>query len=41
MATKLGTFEGDTLADSIYKSPEGEAEILAFYDEALADLGTG
>ena len=40
-ATKHGTFEGDTIADSIYKSPEGEAEILALYDEALADLGTG
>lgn len=27
--------------ESIYKSPEGEAEILALYDEALADLGPG
>ncbi len=26
---------------SIYKSPEGEAEIRALYDEALANLGTG
>ena len=29
------------MPDSIYKSPEGEAEILALYDEALAELGTG
>ena len=29
------------MKDSIYKSPEGEAEILALYDEALADLGPG
>lgn len=26
---------------SIYKSPEGEAGILALYDEALTELGTG
>lgn len=26
-------------AGSIYKTPEGEAEILALYDEALAELG--
>ncbi len=29
------------MKDSIYKSPEGEAEVLALYDEALADLGLG
>ena len=29
------------MKDSIYKSPEGEAEILTLYDEALADLGPG
>jgi pimeloyl-ACP methyl ester carboxylesterase len=29
------------MKNSIYKSPEGEAEILALYDEALADLGPG
>lgn len=29
------------MKDSIYKSPEGEAEILALYDEALDDLGRG
>lgn len=28
------------MPDSIYKSPEGEAEIRALYDEALAELGT-
>jgi len=27
------------MSDSIYKNREGEAEILALYDEALADLG--
>ncbi len=32
---------GEMIDSSIYKSPEGEAEILALYDEALADLGTG
>ena len=31
----------DKLPDSIYKSPEGGAEILALYDEALAALGPG
>lgn len=31
--------EEDTLPDSIYKNQEGEAEILALYDEALTDLG--
>jgi pimeloyl-ACP methyl ester carboxylesterase len=29
------------MTDSIYKSPEGEVEILALYDEALAELGSG
>ncbi|HEV8045754.1 MAG TPA: hypothetical protein VGP38_11275 [Rubrobacter sp.] len=29
------------MTGTIYKSPEGEAEIRALYDEALADLGTG
>lgn len=29
------------MPDSIYKSPEGEAEILALYEEALAALGPG
>jgi pimeloyl-ACP methyl ester carboxylesterase len=29
------------MPDSIYKSPEGKAEILALYDEALAELGPG
>lgn len=29
------------MPDSIYKSPEGGAEILALYDEALAALGPG
>ena len=29
------------MSDSIYKSPEGEAEILALYGEALAALGPG
>ena len=29
------------MPDSIYKSSEGEAEILAFYGEALATLGSG
>ena len=28
------------MADSIYKNPEGEAEILALYGEALAALGS-
>lgn len=28
-------------AGSIYRSPEGEAELMALYDEALAGLGTG
>jgi pimeloyl-ACP methyl ester carboxylesterase len=31
----------DEVPDSIYKSPEGQAEILALYDEALAALGPG
>ena len=29
------------MPDSIYKSFEGEAEILALYSEALAALGSG
>ena len=28
------------MPNSIYKSPEGEAEILALYGEALAALGS-
>jgi pimeloyl-ACP methyl ester carboxylesterase len=35
------TASEDTVRDSIYKDPEGEAEILALYSEALAALGTG
>jgi pimeloyl-ACP methyl ester carboxylesterase len=38
---RSGAFEEEAMKDSIYKSPEGEAEILALYDEALADLGPG
>jgi pimeloyl-ACP methyl ester carboxylesterase len=30
-----------SLSGSIYRTPEGEAEILALYDEALAGLGVG
>src|SRR5215208_5263381 len=30
-----------TMPESIYKTPEGEAEIRALYDEALAGLGLG
>jgi hypothetical protein len=29
------------MAKSIYKTPEGEAEIRALYDDALAGLGPG
>jgi pimeloyl-ACP methyl ester carboxylesterase len=29
------------MSASIYRTPQGEAEILALYDEALADLGPG
>lgn len=29
------------IAESIYKTPEGEAEIRAVYDEAFAGLGSG
>jgi pimeloyl-ACP methyl ester carboxylesterase len=32
---------GYSTPESIYKTPEGEAEILALYDEALAELGLG
>jgi hypothetical protein len=38
---RSGAFEEEAMKDSIYKSPEGEAEILALYDEALAELGPG
>ena len=29
------------MPESIYKTPQGEAEIRALYDEALAGLGLG
>ena len=29
------------MSGSIYRTPEGEAEIRALYDEALAGLGVG
>jgi hypothetical protein len=29
------------MPESIYKTPEGEAEIRTLYDEALVDLGLG
>ncbi len=32
---------GDAISSSIYKSPEGEAEIRALYDQSLAALGVG
>ena len=32
---------GCSTPESIYKTPEGEAEIRALYDEALAELGLG
>jgi hypothetical protein len=32
---------GCSTPESIYKTPEEEAEILALYDEALAGLGPG